>query len=113
MFFYSGDRVEPPHVHVDRGHMEVSDAAMVEVTEDELRVALSDGRTISAPLAWFPRLVHGTEVERRNVRLIGRGQGIHWADLDEDISVDGLLAGRPSAESQASLKAWLEQRAPR
>lgn len=93
--------------------MEVPDATAVEVTEDEVRVALTDGRTISAPLTWFPRLMHGTEVERGNFRLIGRGQGIHWTDLDEDISVEGLLAGRPSAESQASLKAWLEQRALR
>ena len=93
--------------------MEVPDAAMVEVTEDELQVALSDGRTISVPLTWYPRLVHGTEAERSNLRLIGRGHGIHWADLDEDISVEGLLAGRPSAESQASLKAWLEHRARR
>ncbi|MGE0541182.1 MAG: DUF2442 domain-containing protein [Dehalococcoidia bacterium] len=93
--------------------MEVPDATAAEVTENELRVALSDGRTLSVPLTWFPRLVHGTETERNNFRLIGRGQGIHWTDLDEDISVEGLLAGRPSAESQASLKAWLEQRVPR
>jgi hypothetical protein len=93
--------------------MEVPDATKVEVTDVELRVALSDGRTISVPLTWFPRLMHGTEVERSNVRLIGRGQGIHWSDLDEDISVEGLLAGWQSAESQASLKAWLEQRTRR
>jgi hypothetical protein len=93
--------------------MEVPDATVVEVMEDELRVALSDGRTISVPLTWFPRLVHATEAERGDFRLIGRGQGIHWEDLDEDISVEGLLAGRPSAESQASLKTWLEQRANR
>ena len=91
--------------------MEVPDATEVQVTEDELRVALSDGRTISVPLAWFPRLVHATTAERRNVRLIERGQGIHWQELDEDISVEGLLAGRPSRESQASLKAWLARRA--
>jgi hypothetical protein len=93
--------------------MEVPDATAVEAMEDELRVALSDGRTISVPLTWFPRLVHATAAERSNFRLIGRGQGIHWEDLDEDIRVEGLLAGRPSAESQASLKTWLEQRANR
>ena len=71
---------------------------------------LSDGRTISVPLDWFPRLVHSTTEERRNWRFIGKGQGIHWPDLDEDISVEGLLAGRPSGESQGSLKRWLEAR---
>jgi hypothetical protein len=91
--------------------MEIPNAEAVEVTEDELRVALSDGRSISAPLAWYPRLLHGTVAERGNFRMIGRGQGIHWEDLDEDISVEDLLAGRPSAESQASLKAWLAGRA--
>jgi hypothetical protein len=80
------------------------------VTEDTLRVELSDGRTLLVPLAWFPRLVHGTPEERANWRLIGRGEGIHWEDLDEDISVEGLLAGRPSGESQASFKQWLETR---
>ena len=65
-------------------------------TEDTLTVELSDGRTLSVPLAWFPRLSHATTEERRNWRLIGKGHGIHWEDLDEDISVEGLLAGRPS-----------------
>jgi hypothetical protein len=90
--------------------MEIPNAAEVEVTDDELRVALSDGRSISVPLAWYPRLVHATVAERNNFRLIGQGQGIHWDDLDEDISVEGLLAGRPSGESQTSLKAWLARR---
>lgn len=85
----------------------------VHVTEDTLSVELSDGRTISAPLAWYPRLLHGTPRERRQWRLIGRGQGIHWKILDEDISVEGLLAGRASGESQASFKKWLEARAVR
>jgi Protein of unknown function (DUF2442) len=67
----------------------------------------SDGRTISAPLGWFPRLLHGTVEERAGWRLIGQGRGIHWRDLDEDISVENLLAGKPSAESQSSLKKWL------
>lgn len=84
----------------------------VHVSEDTLSVDLSDGRTISAPLAWYPRLLHGSPRERRNWRLIGRGQGIHWESLDEDISVEGLLAGRASGESQASLKRWLDARRP-
>jgi hypothetical protein len=85
----------------------------VTVTKDTLRVELSDGRTISAPLEWFPRLVHGTAEERKNWRLIGKGHGIHWELLDEDISVEGLLAGKPSGESQASFKKWLNQRQSR
>jgi len=85
-------------------------AASVRVSHDEIVVNLSDGRTISVPLVWFPRLAHGTEVERPNLTLIGRGEGIHWPDLDEDISVKGLLAGRRSDESQESLRRWLERR---
>jgi len=54
--------------------------------------------------------MHATPEERNNWRLIGRGHGIHWEDIDEDISVEGLLAGKPSGESQASLKKWLNQR---
>jgi hypothetical protein len=82
----------------------------VRVTEDTLTVDLSDGRTISVPLGWFPRLVHAGPEERNNWRLIGRGHGIHWEDIDEDISVEGLLAGKPSGESQTSFKNWLSQR---
>ncbi len=70
----------------------------------------TDQRTIAAPLAWFPRLLHSTGEERLHTRLIGQGEGIHWPDLDEDISVEALLAGRPSAESAASLKRWLASR---
>ena len=91
--------------------MEVSFAEEITVTDDMLTVALSDGRVVSAPLSWFPRLVHATEEERNHWRLIGRGQGIHWDALDEDISVEGLLAGRPSAESATSFKKWLARRA--
>jgi len=82
------------------------------ITGDTLSVDLNDGRTIAVPLAWFPRLSHASLWELDNWRLIGKGQGIHWEDLDEDISVEALLAGRPSGESQASLKKWLEGRAP-
>jgi hypothetical protein len=86
------------------------EAENVIVTKDTLTVELSDGRVLSVPLAWFPRLFQATTKERNNWRLIGKGQGIHWEDLDEDISVEGLLAGKPSGESQASFKKWLEGR---
>jgi hypothetical protein len=81
------------------------------VDNDLLVVELLDGRVLSVPLAWFPRLVAGTAKERDNWRLVGRGEGIHWPDLDEDISVASLLAGHASTESQASLKRWLDTRA--
>lgn len=82
----------------------------VTITDDALTVDLADGRTISVPLAWYPRLLHGTPTERTNWRFIGQGEGIHWPDLDEDISIDGLLAGRSSGESQSSLQRWLDSR---
>ncbi len=85
-------------------------AQRVQLTSDSLVVDLSDGRTLTVPLAWYPRLGHGTPAERSNWRLIGRGEGIHWPDLDEDISVAGLVAGQPSGESQSSLKKWLKGR---
>lgn len=93
--------------------IEVPNAQRVEVTEDTLTVELSDGRTISVPLGWYPRLVHARQSERDNWRLLGKGQGIHWEDIDEDISVEGLLAGKPSGESQRSFKKWLEGRQSR
>jgi Protein of unknown function (DUF2442) len=82
----------------------------VVVTDDELTVSLTDGRTLSVPLTWYPRLWHGTAEERSHWGLIGDGRGIHWPDLDEDISVEGLLEGRRSGESPHSLKKWLERR---
>ncbi|MBA3241734.1 MAG: DUF2442 domain-containing protein [Acidobacteria bacterium] len=85
-------------------------AQNVMVTDDSLVVDLNDGRTISVPLAWYPRLLHGTPEERNNWRLIGAKEGVHWPELDEDISVENLLAGRPSGESQSSFKQWLEKR---
>lgn len=91
----------------------VPNVETVTVTEDTLSVNLSDGRTIAVPLAWFPRLVHASQKERNNWRLIARGHGIHWEDVDEDVSVEGLLAGRPSGESQASFKRWLTNRSSR
>jgi uncharacterized protein DUF2442 len=84
----------------------------VQLTDDCPSVDLSDGRTISVPLAWYPRLMHGTDAERNNWRFIGDNEGIHWPDLDEDISVENLLLGKPSGESQRSFKHWLEQRLP-
>jgi hypothetical protein len=88
-------------------------AEKIRVTRDALQVDLTDGRTISVPLAWFPRLQQANAEERNNWKLIGKGQGIHWPDIDEDISVEGLLAGRPSGESQTSFKKWLEGRSAR
>jgi len=81
----------------------------VVVTEDALTVDLVDGRTVAVPLAWYPRLLHGTPEVRTKWRLVGSGEGIHWPDLDEDISVENLLMGKPSGESQRSFKRWLEE----
>jgi hypothetical protein len=85
-------------------------AVAVRVTTDTLTVDLADGRSISAPLAWYPRLDHGTAAERANWRLIGRDEGGHWPDLDEDISVDNLLSGARSGESPKSFERWLASR---
>jgi hypothetical protein len=85
-------------------------ARRVAFGDDTLVVDLSDGRTISVPLVWFPRLAHGSDAERSNWTLISGGEGIHWPDLDEDISVESLLAGRRSGESQDSLRRWLQGR---
>ena len=85
-------------------------ATKVSVTEDTLSAELSDGRTISVPLAWYPRLLDATRKERENLQLIGNGEGIHWPDVDEDVSVDNLLNGQPSGESAASFQRWLESR---
>ena len=85
-------------------------AQSVSVSEDALTVDLADGRTITVRLAWFPRLMHGASAERANWRLIGGGEGIHWPDLDEDISTNSLLSGRSSGETQESLGRWLDGR---
>lgn len=90
--------------------MNFPNAIDVFITDDTLSVELSDGRTLSVPLEWYPRLVHVTPEERDRWRLIAHGHGIHWDDLDEDISVEGLIAGKPSGESQASLARWLAGR---
>ena len=73
-------------------------AKRVECTDDEIIVALSDGRTLSVPIVWFPRLAQASPSERADYELLGDGEGIHWSQVDEDISVAGLLAGQPSVE---------------
>ena len=88
----------------------ISSIQHVTITEDSISVDLADERTIAIPIAWYPRLYHGAPIERANWRFIGDGVGIHWPDLDEDISVETLIAGHPSNESQASLARWLESR---
>ncbi len=82
----------------------------VSFSEDAMTVSLDDGRTISVPLAWYPRLLAGKPEERNAFELIGDGEGIHWPDLDEDISVEGILAGLRSAESASSLARWMSRR---
>ncbi|MGB6064165.1 MAG: DUF2442 domain-containing protein [Desulfomonilaceae bacterium] len=88
-------------------------ARNVVVTDETVIVELDDGRTISAPTAWYPRLFHATPEERNNWRLIAKGEGIHWPDLDEDISIENILFGEPSGESQRSFKQWLDARQTR
>jgi len=85
-------------------------AQQVAISEDSLTVDLVDGRTIIAPLLWYPRLWHGTPDERNHFEIIANGTIIHWPDLDEDLGVSGILAGRPSGESPQSLKRWLGKR---
>ncbi|AVQ73764.1 hypothetical protein MTo_00130 [Microcystis aeruginosa NIES-1211] len=80
------------------------------ITDDALTVDLSDGRTLSVPLAWYPRLQHGSTEERNDYRFIAGGNGIHWNQLDEDISVKNLILGQPSGESQKSFQRWLNNR---
>jgi hypothetical protein len=82
----------------------------LEVSDDSLTAQLSDGRRISVPLAWYPRLLHATPEERNHWRLIGGGEGVHWPDLDEDLSAANLVLGQPSGESQSSLGRWLGSR---
>jgi hypothetical protein len=77
----------------------------VVVTDDTLSVDLEDGRTVSVPIGWYPRLAHGTAAERANLQISGAGYGVHWPDLDEEIGVEGLLLGKRSSESAASFPA--------
>ena len=90
-----------------------SKATAVRLTEDTLAVDLSDGRTVSVPLAWYPRLLQGSPAERANHRFIGEGEGINWPDLDEDISIENLLGGRASGEGSKSFERWLKGRPTR
>jgi hypothetical protein len=80
------------------------------IGEEKLFADLQDGRTICAPLGWYPRLAHGTPNERANFQISGAGYGIHWPDLDEDLGVEGLLLGKKSGESEASFERWLQHR---
>jgi len=82
----------------------------VSVTDDTLSVDLEDGRTVSVPIGWYPRLAHGTPAERANVLIAGAGFGLHWPDLDEDIGVEGILLGKHSSESPQSFGKWLKAR---
>ena len=100
-------------MNTSKTEIRLASAQHVTVTEDSLIVDLTDGRTISVPLAWYPRLVRSTMEERNNWELIGDGEGIHWEDIDEGISVENLLTGMPSGESQRSFKKWLENRKAR
>ncbi len=88
----------------------VSRVIEVSVTDDTLTVDLEDGRTISIPVGWYPRLAYGTQKERANYEISGAGYGIHWPDLDEDIGVEGLLLGKKSTESPSSFEKWLKRR---
>lgn len=88
----------------------IPNALNVHLSKDALTVELDDGRTLTAPLGWYPRLSRATPEEREHWRLIGSGTGIHWEDIDEDVSVEGLLLGKRSGESQRSFDRWLAQR---
>jgi Protein of unknown function (DUF2442) len=85
-------------------------AVSVHFSDDSVMVSLDDGRSLSVPLVWYPRLLHGSAQERLRFELIGDGEGIHWPDLDEDISIGGLLAGKRSAETDESLLRWISKR---
>ncbi len=80
------------------------------VTDDTLSVDLEDGRTISVPIGWYPRLAYATPAERSQWQLSGAGYGIHWPALDEDLGAEGLLLGQRSTESPASFERWLQRR---
>lgn len=90
--------------------LEEARAQSVTVEDDRLIVELVDGRAICVPLAWFPRLWYGKPAERALFTIIGDGKLLHWPELDEDLAVAGLLAGRRSSESAESLKRWLQTR---
>ena len=103
-------RIPRSEMHGSAVDLKMSNAVKVTVSEQSLSVDLEDGRLVSVPLAWYPRLVYATQAERDNWALIGEGEGIHWPDLDEDLSVRGLIAGWPSQESEKSFMQWLSAR---
>jgi hypothetical protein len=85
-------------------------AVSVEITDEQISVCLVDGRILSAPMEWYPRLAHATPAERANYQLLGHGSAIGWPDLDEHLSIESILAGRASGESQSSFRRWLASR---
>lgn len=108
-FFFSNEGTEPPHIHVQRERClstlaldAAARARHVRVTRDELIVDLQDGRTVSVPLAWFPRLLHATARQRRRWELLGDGEGVRWPEVDEDLSVAGLLRGTPASQVESA-----------
>ena len=82
----------------------------VSIDDEQLTLSLEDGRVVSVPLSWYPRLCYGSPQERQHFQINGAGFGIHWPDLDEDIGVEGILLGKKSMESQASFQQWMEKR---
>jgi hypothetical protein len=88
----------------------VPSAVGVSISSNALTVDLDDGRSVSVPISWYPRLANGNKQEQNQWHLIGGGHGIHWEALDEDISIEGLITGKPSNESQLSLGKWLKSR---
>ena len=92
---------------ISQTEIAIPNAQHVSISDEALTVELEDGRTLSAPIGWYPRLAHAKPEERSSWRLIGQGSGIHWDDIDEDISIEGLLLGKRSGESPSSFKRWL------
>ena len=97
-------------MNISAPEFNLSRATAVQISSDTLTVELTDGRSLSVPLAWYPRLAHATAAERSNWRLIGGGEGIAWPEVEEDLSVGSLIAGHTSKESQSSLNRWLASR---
>ena len=83
-------------------------ATNLRFTDESLIVDLADGRTVTVPLSWYPRLARATDLERKNWEVVLNGEGFHWPDLDEDLSVDGFVEGRRSGESKRSFGRWLK-----
>lgn len=97
----------------DESFVSPAKAYNIVFTKKTLTVHLTDGRSATVPLEWYPRLLYATLAERSNWRLTGDGEGIYWSELDEDVSVENLVRGKPSSESFTSLKRWLANRAKR